>query len=64
MVNDQDDTEPVKRHGQEIRPRFRYFGFIASLTLHRSWKRREGFRPGYLYRLNARTRIILMVLLY
>lgn len=41
-----------------------HFGFIASLTLHRSWKRREGYPAGYLYGLNARARITLMVLLY
>lgn len=29
--------------GQKIRPFPGHFGFIASLTLHRSWKRREGF---------------------
>jgi len=29
--------------GQKIRPLPGHFGFIASLTLHRSWKRREGF---------------------
>lgn len=28
---------------QKIRPVAGHFGFIASLTLHRSWKRREGF---------------------
>lgn len=28
---------------QKIRPFPGHFGFIASLTLHRSWKRREGF---------------------